>query len=308
MYPKSHIYAHGKLLLAGEYFVLDGATALAVPTNFGQGFDFSHKTNNKFELIWSSFDHEHKKWFEGHFSTPDFCITGLSSFSLAASLRKIFLAAQTLGATFPKGTISIQSHLEFPREWGLGTSSTLVFAIADWLKINPYLLLANTFGGSGYDIACANNSTPILYQLKSKKPTWISTSFATPFQEKIGFVFLNRKQNSREGISTYRKKEKASPQTIQAVSHLAKALTTQRQLGQFMEILDQLEEITGQHLGIPPIQQAQFSNFDGSIKSLGAWGGDFIMAVSPKGRDYIKDYFAKKGFSTFLDYKAMIKS
>ena len=29
-------YSHGKLLLTGEYVVLDGAKALAIPTNKGQ--------------------------------------------------------------------------------------------------------------------------------------------------------------------------------------------------------------------------------------------------------------------------------
>jgi len=29
-------YSNGKLLLTGEYLVLEGATALAVPTKFGQ--------------------------------------------------------------------------------------------------------------------------------------------------------------------------------------------------------------------------------------------------------------------------------
>ena len=31
--------------------------------------------------------------------------------------------------------------------------------------MNPYILLFDTFGGSGYDIACAEAEGPVLYQL-----------------------------------------------------------------------------------------------------------------------------------------------
>ncbi len=33
---KGFFSAHGKLLLSGEYFVLDGALGLALPANYGQ--------------------------------------------------------------------------------------------------------------------------------------------------------------------------------------------------------------------------------------------------------------------------------
>ena len=33
---KKEFYAHGKLLLTGEYAVLDGALSLALPTQYGQ--------------------------------------------------------------------------------------------------------------------------------------------------------------------------------------------------------------------------------------------------------------------------------
>ena len=34
-------YSNGKLLLTGEYVVLDGATALAIPTKYGQYLEIS---------------------------------------------------------------------------------------------------------------------------------------------------------------------------------------------------------------------------------------------------------------------------
>ena len=47
--------ANGKLLLTAEYFVMDGATALALPTRFGQ--QLSAKDADKAGILqWQSFD------------------------------------------------------------------------------------------------------------------------------------------------------------------------------------------------------------------------------------------------------------
>ena len=45
------------------------------------------------------------------------------------------------------------------------------------------------------------------------------------------------------------------------------------------------------------------SNFDGSIKSLGAWGGDMIMVTShnnPSG------YFKERGYSTIFKFEELL--
>ena len=64
---------------------------------------------------------------------------------------------------------NITTKLTFPRAWGLGTSSTLISLIAQWAKCDPFELLFEAFGGSGYDIACATANSPISYQLPRKK-------------------------------------------------------------------------------------------------------------------------------------------
>ena len=61
-------YSNGKLLLTGEYLVLDGAKSLAVPTKFGQDLVVEPIENN--ELIWASFDHLNQCWFEATFELP----------------------------------------------------------------------------------------------------------------------------------------------------------------------------------------------------------------------------------------------
>jgi len=50
----STFYSNGKLLLTGEYVVLDGALSLAIPTQFGQSLTV--KEINAPKLIWKSLD------------------------------------------------------------------------------------------------------------------------------------------------------------------------------------------------------------------------------------------------------------
>jgi mevalonate kinase len=59
---KKTFYSNGKLLITGEYVVLDGAKALALPTKFGQNLIIEASEN---ELIhWKSHDHDGSIWFE----------------------------------------------------------------------------------------------------------------------------------------------------------------------------------------------------------------------------------------------------
>ncbi|MBQ0741502.1 mevalonate kinase, partial [Aquimarina celericrescens] len=64
---------------------------------------------------------------------------------------------------------NFKTRLEFPKNWGLGTSSTLITNVSKWASVDPYQLLEKTFGGSGYDIACAKSEFPLVYSLENKK-------------------------------------------------------------------------------------------------------------------------------------------
>ena len=61
----NNFYSHGKLLLTGEYVVLDGALSLAIPTRFGQ--DLLVKPIENSILLWKSYDENKAIWFEDTF-------------------------------------------------------------------------------------------------------------------------------------------------------------------------------------------------------------------------------------------------
>ena len=69
------------------------------------------------------------------------------------------------------------------------------------------------------------------------------------------------------------------------------------------QILAQHEALVAATLGMEPVQTALFPDFPGQTKSLGAWGGDFILAT---GNEHTPDYFVKKGFKTVIPYREMV--
>ena len=195
------------------------------------------------------------------------------------------------------------TKLQFPRDWGLGSSSTLINNIAQWSEVNAFELLFNSFGGSGYDIACAQSDQPITYKLNQGSPQFETVNFDPEFKDRLYFVHLNKKQVSSESIKSYKKK-KVRPDIIKDISNLSKSLLSVSSLEVFNDILKKHESMIAGILDIEPVQQRLFPDFPGQIKSLGAWGGDFILAT---GDASTQSYFNQKGFHTVIPFTSMIK-
>ena len=304
-----HFSANGKLLLTGEYFVLDGAVALAVPTHPGQMMEVWSEEPAETFFYWQSFDSDKTCWFEGRFSKKDFSSSKNTDPEIARRLTEILTNIQHLNPNFLTKKINevsiVKTKLSFPREWGLGTSSTLIAMIAKWSEVDPYELLAKTFGGSGYDLACANANQALLYQLPG--PVVESVSFSPVFSDHIYFVYLNQKQNSREGIQRYRKIQKTLSKEIAEISSLTNEMLNAKTLVEFEEIINTHEKLVSRTLKIECAKDLYFSDFSGKIKSLGAWGGDFVMVTSDRPKKWVANYFSKKGMNVFKTYKDLIK-
>lgn len=308
----NHYNSNGKLLLTGEYFVLDGAKSLALPCQFGQ--DLIVDFHSKPTLIWRSFDVDKSLWLEVILTLPDLKIISSSYSSnneknnenYELKLQDMLLKAKSLNKLFltDNSGIRVKTHLSFNRHWGLGTSSTLIHNIAQWANVCPYKLLELTFGGSGYDIACAKHSSPIHYTIQGENRIVTKVDFTPYFYEQLYFVYLNKKQNSREGIQLYRKAQKSSTD-INEISKLTDSITTCNSLDAFEELITEHEHIISKTIQLPTVQKSIFKDYFGKIKSLGAWGGDFILATGNKDTP---NYFKNKGFSTIIPYNEMVIS
>lgn len=295
-------YSNGKLLLTGEYVVLDGATALALPTKQGQSLTVTH--SHKSGLHWNSLDRDHKSWFHAHFKLPHLEIVETDQPETAITLQEILKEAQRQQPNFltTSNGYEVTTVLTFPRNWGLGTSSTLINNIAQWAQTNPYALLQNSFGGSGYDIAAARHNAPIFYETAGENPLVRELTLPWDFTEQLFFIYLNRKQDSKEGIARYKRKTVTEKQLAQ-ITDLTKKLLLCYTLPDFEKIMEAHERVISEMIGLPTVKEQLFQDYEGIVKSLGAWGGDFVLAT---GSLQHMDYFKKKGYTTIISYAKML--
>lgn len=296
-------YSNGKLLISGEYAILDGAEGWAIPTKFGQHLKVT--ANHKGLLSWTSIDADGHVWFEASYSLIDLRTISTSTVAISNTLLNILEQTKKLQPTFLNdyNGCEVVTELSFPRNWGLGTSSTLINNVAQWARVDPYALLKQTFGGSGYDIACAQNDLPILFKLKNKKPIVQVITPRVPFSDQLYFVYLNQKKNSRDAIAAYRKQEVDKTSLIAEITKITKSLYRATSLKEFETLVNLHEEKLSTALKLPTIKETLFKDYPGSIKSLGGWGGDFVMVT---GKENTHTYFKEKGYTTILPYLDMV--
>lgn len=298
--------ANGKILLTAEYLVLDGAAGMVLPTSFGQSLSAEYR-NTRY-LKWTASDIR-GVWFEGEFSLKGFDVIKSTDVNIAVNLQSILQAAVSLNPThqLTKG-VNISTHLNFDRLFGLGSSSTLISLVAELFGADKYKLHGKVSGGSGYDVASTSYNHPIIYQKHSPQEATIRPlNFKPPFSEQIYFIYQGNKQDTNKEISKYRLINKNSIKgEIAAITDITSKLGEVKDLTTFASLIDLHEEITGRVLGRRGIKESRFSNFEGSIKSLGAWGGDFILAVSPAGEAYIRDYFAQCNMHTVINFNNLV--
>lgn len=294
-------YSNGKLLLSGEYLVLDGAEALALPARFGQELKVVPITEN--EIRWKSFDHDGTVWFDTVMPVSAILESRYSEDDVNTNLIKILHEAHKLNPFLGDDGFNVETRLTFPRFWGLGTSSTLINNVAQWTGCDAQALSAATMGGSGYDIACASSNAPFTYKLQDGKPHSRQIDFNPVFKEHLYFVYLNKKQNSRSAVAAYYDKRAKLNTEISMISTITNALLHTKELFNFAGLLDEHERIMSGILEQPTIKETLFKDFKGTVKSLGAWGGDFVLAVS---RENPIPYFHRKGYETVIPYTEML--
>jgi len=296
-------YSNGKLFILGEYYVLEGAKVFALPTKFGQYLNiFPLKTKT---LSWKSYDADGSVWYNDEITVSDVISNNQSSDDkVRSTLIDILHQAHLMNPCILENNgFLVETKLAFPRNWGLGTSSTLINNIAQWFQIDAFKLLQKSFGGSGFDIACAQNNTPVTYQVVNSEPVVEQVRFNPTFKDQIYFVYLNKKRDSKEAIANFRKKQKNLSAEIKQVSQMTDELLQIQDLETFVSFFKTYEQNLGEILEIPTIQKELFSDFNGLVKSLGGWGGDFVMVASEHNPT---EYFKEKGYNIIIPYNDMI--
>lgn len=300
--------SNGKLMISGEYLVIKGATAFAVPLKKGNTLTVKEKKDSKEFLHWNTFSME-KLWNTYIFEPlKNFEILEATDLQSAEFLQKLLLSATKIKPDFKYETISkqIDCYIEFNMNWGLGSSATTISNVAYWADINPFTLNSLISKGSGYDIACARSNKPILYSKSNGYPNILEVEFSPPFLNNIYFIYLGKKQSTEKSIFDFLSNTESYSEFLVKISRISEEFVNCNDINKSISLIEEHEWFISKILGERPIKTELFPEFLGAIKSLGAWGGDFAMAISNQSSDYIYSYFFAKGFDTIFKYTELV--
>ena len=301
-------YAHGKLLITGEYLVLHGARALAVPVNRGQHLQVvSASAENGARLLWTALKPD-GLWFRAEVELPSLQIIETTDKALAKKLIEIFFVIRDFAPAFLDGRKSyeVKTRLEFDAEFGFGSSSTLISNLAFWAGINPFDLQRKALGGSGYDVACARAEKPVFYQLINGNPVAEPVDWSPLFKTRLYFVYLGQKQRSDESIVQFKKSAVFSGSNIRNISTIGEKLVKTDNLKDFENLLCEHEKIMSAILGIAPVKERLFKGHQGVVKSLGAWGGDFVLITNHGTGKAFGEQMKNRGFNTVFSWDELV--
>ncbi|MBF0207842.1 MAG: hypothetical protein HQK53_13235, partial [Oligoflexia bacterium] len=301
--------------------------ALALPTTVGQWLEVCPRQercgsgSSGRRIFWESFDRERRPWFQGEFDLLSLKMVKGSFIGnecaeqQALFLEKLLQAALELGAfaTPFDYDVNIKTYLEFPLQWGLGASSTLIYNLATWAAVDPVQLLFKSVGGSGYDVACAGADGPILYQkchgaAATATAKWEQISWPRPFVQHLYFVYSGMKKSSAEAVSWYQKRSGDREQSlIKKITGLTRDIVNCVTLDAFDSLIREHEEIVSSFLQQQRVKIRLFNDYWGEVKSLGAWGGDFFMVTSARSFAETKEYFMSKGLDIFIPFNELVR-
>lgn len=299
-------YASGKLLLSSEYFILDGAQGLAIPSVYGQRMEATNLQTHSNKLSWKAFTSTKTLWLDLVFDKRTLQTTTDSKEAKMLSLILQKIREQQPDFLLNDNDIEVATYLEFPNAWGLGSSSTLLACLAQWINIDWYTLLKETIGGSGYDVACGLAKTPVLYSIESGKPVVKSVVFQPEFSEQLYFAYLGKKQLSSQGIQHYKDKAQDKAAIALQLSAITTAMLNCNELNAFETLLEEHEYIISNALGMERVQQSIFPDYWGKVKSLGAWGGDFVLLTNNRTEKELRDYLQQKNIDVVFSFSELI--
>lgn len=298
----NEFFGRGKLLLSGEYLVLDGAQALALGLNTGQKLSVEDTPDNF--LQWESLEKDGSVWFSGRFDAAGNILDATDA-KVACVLSSLLKVCIKYNPGFFPARKKAVIRAGFDRSWGLGSSSTLIYTLARWAGVDPFALVREVLPGSGYDVACAGieGGNAIVYSLKDGAPLWEVIEYRPPFSDALFFVYSGMKQDTREAVKRYR----VLPEGIRCAAtaqatRITREILSCMELKAFEESIGRHEALVGDLLGIEPVKDRLFPDYRGGVvKSLGAWGGDFFL-VTGKGAP---EYLRHKGFEVVLPFNSI---
>jgi len=287
--------AHGKLLLTGEYAITQSALGIAMPTSFGQHLSLESYDGPE-HVLWEALDHKNQQWFTAGFDHEG-RLLHCSSAAMAEKLQGFLAPVRNSNAW--NAPVRVQTKVDFPRLWGLGTSSTLCVLLAQWAEVDA-LSYRELHGGSGYDLACAQATGAISYGLKDGNPEVDSVQLPQAMQSVV-FVYRGAKQQTDSSLKLVGRKPFSTAQCDE-ISALSEAFLKANSQDELESIIEQHELLIANHLGLERAIEGPFKGIHGQVKSLGGWGGDFVMLTRLEEN---RQWLEANAFNTIIPFETM---
>ena len=289
-------------MLTAEYLVMAGADALVMPINKEQELWLEESSNSL--LKWESYFNQ-DLWFEAVFHPDDFRVMSSTDIKKANYVSGLLKSALKLTKNRPRLHHSvIKTDLQFNPDWGMGSSSTLIVNLSHLFDINAFDLHKSVSNGSGFDIAAGMSGFPFRYRLKRNKREISPIILPDLFYEHAYFVYLGKKVSSDQAIESFNPSDPTWKMPVKYINEIT---------AQFSEVdsFEELSRITAEHemfmsevLGMAsPVKR--FADYPYGMKSLGAWGGDFIMVMHPRNKKEVEKYFHHKGCPVVFSAKEL---
>lgn len=261
------------------------------------------------ELHWITKDQNKEKWFECKLSLIDFSIEKTTDEEKAIFIQTLIKSAAELNSDFLSQwkKYRVTAQLEFDPDWGWGTSSTLITNIAHWAELSPFELFFETQTGSGYDIAAAMSSGPIMYQKNDNELSFEGFDADLELLDRIYVFYQGQKSNSAKAVSSWKKQKKWKAKDIEHISEMAEKIGSGCSISEAVEVFREHENLLSKLLNQSPLQENHPGYEEGVIKSLGAWGGDFAMALHHD-PDFTEKYLKEKNIDPFFRLSDIILS
>jgi hypothetical protein len=90
------------------------------------------------------------------------------------------------------------------------------------------------------------------------------------------------------------------------MTSLSEAFAICREQSEFNRLIIQHEKLIAAVIGKTQVKSEYFADFEGEIKSLGAWGGDFYLVSTNLSFSGVKKYFENKGLSPLFRWDDLI--
>lgn len=297
--------AYGKLLLFGEYLVLRGAQSMALPLHYSQSLMVSSHSGDN--LIWDCFEKD-EPWLKIELS-PTLEILNATDSDKAGIVVKLLSYILRQQPAIEIAGKHFRFDIDFDRKYGLGTSSTFLSLLSQWSGVDPYSLQNQYFKGSGFDIAAATAGAPFIYKIETrngaKKRIVKPIELPRAITGHLLFVYTGKKQISLSEVRSF-DQVKISDEQLRFMNQVVEGAATSDDIEQFEMWMQKSERFLSKILKATPVKERLFPDYPYAIKSLGAWGGDFVMATFRDERKAI-EYFHNKKMNPIFNYRQLVK-